>query len=253
MQADRIRYHLDLLPGDGRNPVLLHHGNDTGNGFLLVGDDRALLAPCHERSVLFIGSVREDLPCIGKPRSFGALDQLRAGEPQQDQGRIHLPDSLTDGIRHGSILSRHVVHRTMGLYMLQRNSRCMAERLQRSHLVHDHCLELLIRNLQIPPAKADQIRKSRMRPHGNTRGLARGHRLLHYNRIRCMESAGDVGRGNLLHHLGIHSDLIVAEAFSHITVQINLHGLLSPAQLFSYRFFHTLQPVNTSDSRFSRR
>ncbi len=54
--------------------------------------------------------------------------------------------------------------------------------------------------------------------------LGEGHQLVHGVGVAGMEAAGDTGRADHGHQIGIVADVVGAEAFADVGVEIDLHG-----------------------------
>ncbi|MPN37585.1 hypothetical protein SDC9_185105 [bioreactor metagenome] len=92
---------------------------------------------------------------------------------------------------------------------------------------HDF-ISFIGRYLHLAPAKTHQILHARMSADSAASLDSHFDGFAHYRRITCMKTTGNVGRGNILQNFFIVAHLVGAEAFSQITVQINLKHTQSP-------------------------
>src|SRR3954471_10968781 len=95
------------------------------------------------------------------------------------------------------------------------------EALHRTRLVDDEVVHLLRRDPHHPAAKALQVRQRRMRADRDAMIDREAHGLADRPRITAMEAAGDVGRADVRHHLGVGAHLPRAVALAHVAVEVD--------------------------------
>ena len=225
--------------------MLLYHADHPADSLVLVVNDSAFLIPGHQASVRHIGPVREYLPGRGKTDVFRCPDALTPVEAEKDQRRVKGLYSFGDRKSKRIVLAGHVVECAVRFDMADADTGGLCKSMERSELVGDVCSRLCRGYVQVSPAKAHQVRISRMCADPDP-GIARHcHCFLHDQRIGGVVSAGDVAGGDQRDHLFIHSDSISAEAFSQITVQINLYHIF-----FSFSFLVPFPAVPRSTQSF---
>ena len=101
-------------------------------------------------------------------------------------------------------------------------------RLQRADLIGDEVLHLGRLQMHRPAPEALQVGEAGVRPDAHTCRLRGEHETVHHARIPGVEAAGDVGRGDELEELGVVADLVGAEAFGHIAIDVDASRHLLP-------------------------
>ena len=113
----------------------------------------------------------------------------------------------------------------MRLYVAERHSRGRREAEESADLIDEHVVNFLWRHLHRPSAEADEIRQSRVRTDPDTVRFRRGDRLPHHRRITAMKPAGDIGRRHVGHDRLVGTDLVGAEALSHVAIDVGVHSV----------------------------
>src|SRR5437867_8842087 len=83
VHADRVGFERDDRSIYRDDRVLLHHpdgARDDGGG---VVDDRARFTARRQRSIGFVGTVREDFGCDAQSVRAAGVEDLRAGKPEK--------------------------------------------------------------------------------------------------------------------------------------------------------------------------
>ena len=168
-----------------------------------------------------VAPVSKDLAGHGQADGVGGLDHLAAGERQQHRagrGGLH---RTADGRRQRRVFRGHIVQCAVGLDVVQRHARRVAEGFQCANLIHHIGLGFCRGYCHFTAAKALQIGQAGMRTDLYAVFFAQQNALLHDGRIARVEAAGDVGACHIGQDLGVHADGVCAEALAQIAVQIN--------------------------------
>ncbi len=85
----------------------------------------------------------------------------------------------------------------------------------------------------MPATKAHQITEPRMRANSDAQTFGLFNGATHGAWVACVKAGGDIGRTDESHQLGINAvaDGPFAEAFTHVRVEIYLHGFCSRGYL----------------------
>ena len=119
VRADCRHPHRHFLAVTGDHDAFPSHPHGAGDDRVGIVDDGARLAPRRQRAVRLVGAVGKALRGQRRPGGVARPQQLRAGEPEQEQRRIERGDRARDGVRQRAVLDRHVVERAVRLDVLQ--------------------------------------------------------------------------------------------------------------------------------------
>src|SRR5688500_18573800 len=120
--------------------------------------------------------------------------------------------------------------------MVQLRARGAREALDRAGLVDDEVVHVLRRDLHRPPAEALDVGKRRMRAAGDAVVQREAHGLADGRGIAAVEAAGDVGRADVRHDLGVGAHRPRAVALSHVAVYVyRLHSEKGVRTLFAQK------------------
>ncbi|EGE60702.1 hypothetical protein RHECNPAF_1360083 [Rhizobium etli CNPAF512] len=112
-------------------------------------------------------------------------------------------------------------------------------RHQRAELVEHLPAQLVRPERYFAPAEAQPVRQAGMGADADAVLFCQPHHAPHRIRVAAVETAGDIGRGDDLHHRFVVAQPIGTKSFAHVGIQIDLHQfLLSPP--LSHRLQGTL-------------
>ena len=211
-------------PSIALHHALARHAPDAIDDGGRVVDHRARLAPRHQRSVRLVGAVGEGLGHHAQPLPLARAQQLRVGQPEEDERVVHGGHGPGDRVGQRVILRRHVVERAVRLHVLQPHALGGGEARERPDLVGDRVLELVRRDGHLAAAEAHQVGQPRVRADGHAVRLREPHGLAHHARVAGVEAARDVGRRDRRHDLGVAADGVGAERLPHVAVEVDVHG-----------------------------
>ena len=108
------------------------------------------------------------------------------------------------------------------------------ERLKRTELVEGHVVDFVLFHIHLTAAEALQIRIADMRADYDTLLHTHFYGFVHDHRVAGVEAAGQIRGGNNIKNCGGVAELIIAEAFAEIGVEIDeIHkDVLSFSALF---------------------
>ena len=205
---------------EGSDLPLLDHADGPRDGFVRIVDDGAGKLAGNEGAVRLIGAVSEHLAGNTETDLPARFDHLAVGKTEQNDVLVHFGDRFRDGKREIHILARHVVKSAVGLAVLESEIVGLCKGHQRAKLVLDVCLRFFRRTNHVATTKAHQIRVAGVRADRDTRRFRVRDSLIHHERIAGMIAAGDVCRRDMSDHFFIKPDLICAEAFTQIAVEV---------------------------------
>ena len=92
-----------------------------------------------------------------------------------------------------------------------------------AHLVENVGLDFVRRSLDRAPAESPEIVVAGMGADRDPAFYCQPHRAVHDDRIAGVETAGHVRRGDDLEDLLVAPEVVIAEAFAHVTVEVDAH------------------------------
>jgi hypothetical protein len=227
VDTDGIGLYGNFRTCQGLHGPFLHHAQDLGQGLLLVGNHGAGLAAGRQPAVRLVRAVREDFARRTQACLLSGLDQLAAGQTEEDQIRIEFVNRFRNATGQGRVFRRHVVQCPVGLHMVHHAAFGLDDAIQGADLIQRDVVSLFARNIHFAPAEAFQILQARMGAQGDAIGQGEADGLLHDRRVPGVETAGNVRRRNVLQHLVVAPDSVSAEAFAQVAVQIYAGHILS--------------------------
>ena len=160
--------------------------------------------PGDERAVRLVGAIGERLGGDAQPGGAARLQQLRTGQPEQNQRRIERGDGAGDRAGERGVPRGHVEERAVRLHVLQSDAFGGRHAGDRGDLIEHEILGFLRRHDHLAPAEAGEIGKARdgrRRPTPCCSGGA--DRRAENGGVAGVESGGDVGRRHRLHQAGV--------------------------------------------------
>jgi hypothetical protein len=97
-------------------------------------------------------------------------------------------------------------------------------RLQGADLVGDHQFEIFRVHVDPAAAEAPEVVETGMNAHAHALLFRQQYEPMHGVGIAGMKAAGDAGRLDDAHQLGVVADVVGAEAFGDICIQVDLQG-----------------------------
>jgi len=188
-------------------------------------DDRTRDPPRLERAVRVVDPVRERLAGEAEPLGLGGRTHRgRGGEADENEALV-CPGHRA-GERRGElrIADRLVVEGAVRLHVHHAAVPGTHEGGERPHLVEDVGLDLVRRRLDRPAAEAPEIVVAGVRADRDPLLHRHPHGAVHDHRIAGVETARHVRRGDDLEDLLVAAEVVVAEAFAHVTVEVDAHG-----------------------------
>jgi len=193
-----------------------------------------------------IAAVSIDLDDRAKACAVRSSLSRGSGHNHECKTRIGSPD--TTGDRHGQlvIIGTGIAQGAVGLHMGETVPRKLCNGRHGPHLIRDKVFDLARSDTE-PGAspETDKIRITWVRPDRHPGGTSLVDRPPHRLGVPGVEAAGNVGRGDNLHHRGIVAHAPWAKAFAEIAVQIDAHTSLHS---FNRTVFETNWPAAASQS-----
>src|SRR5699024_5264913 len=117
----------------------------------------------------------------------------------------------------------------MRCHVLQLHAIALCKSSQSANLVSYIVFHFLEGEHHLTASESHQIRISRMCAYHNPSFFCSLYYLVHYHRITCMPSAGNICSRHIFNNLFISAQLICAKTFTHVTVQVNtIHPVTLP-------------------------
>ena len=131
-------------------------------------------------------------------------------------------DGSCDGTGVVDIDRRHVAQRAMGFEMGDLDPVRRADRLQGADLVDAHPLDIAGRGLDLTAPESPQVIEPGMGADRHAFGLGFAADPVHHIPVAGMKAAGHVCGFHDVQQRAVGTDVIRAETFGHVTVQIDL-------------------------------
>src|SRR3990172_12890407 len=221
MAADRLNRQIHSGAIEAHHSSLRRDFYSLRRGSLRVGDQCPPLRARRQRAVSIIRPVSEPL-CSHAAPSRAAIGIVSAPGHRDENdllaGRLN---RLTNGLSDRLILISHVIERSMRFDMLEIQPGGAAKLAQRADLVAEIISYLVRSHGHRAPPEPHEVWKRGMGADRHAMSGRGRHNLSHDMRITGVKPAGDVRRGDKREDRFIGPHLPRAEAFAHVTIQIN--------------------------------
>ena len=179
--------------------------NDARHGEFLIGDGGVVLGARHERALIGVVAVGEELLRHVKPRGLPCACEFAAGERYQGDVGVEIGHSLGDGLRERRVDGRAVVQLPMGLHVRELYTLGATERCERTHLVEHIRVSLVGGERHVAAPEPLQIGVSRVCADGDSRFCGELHGATHDHRVARVHAARHVHACHQGNHLLVES------------------------------------------------
>ena len=176
------------------------------------------------RRQLAVGQIATIREGFGRHRHAGVVrraHQLRVGQPEQHQRRIHRAHRPHDCVRKRTLPRSHVVQGAMRLDVRQPHTLRRGDARQRADLVGHQVLDLSGLDGHLAPAKPIQVAQAGVSAHRDAVSARQGYRGAHHSWIAGVETAGNIGRGDVRHHALVIAVALSPGGLAHVGIQVN--------------------------------